>query len=102
MLEHFFLTDIFRTFKTIIIIIIIIMTKCITCGKKLHDFKTEDAYDCVPPKNVLEFGEYIIDKKYRSALYKEFPSYTSEEVVGSFLGYNTLFPSQEAWLNAKD
>ena len=75
--------------------------KCQTCGKKAHDFMKEEAMNCVPPKSVLQFGEYHIDKKYRNALYKEFPMYTSEEVVGSYLGYNPHFPSQDAWFAEK-
>lgn len=71
--------------------------KCPTCGKNAHDFENEEALDCVPPKEVLKFGEHLIDKKYRNALYKEFPMYTSEEVVGSYLGYNPHFPSQNVW-----
>jgi hypothetical protein len=72
--------------------------KCPTCGKKAHDFEKEEAMNCVPPKEVLKFGEHQIDKKYRNALYKEFPMYTSEEVVGSYLGHNPNFPSQDAWM----
>lgn len=72
--------------------------KCSTCGKKAHDFTKEEALDCVPPKEVLQFGEYHIDKKYRNALYKAFPIYTSEEVVGSYLGHNPNFPSQSDWM----
>lgn len=75
--------------------------KCPTCGKKAHNFELEEAFDCVPSKNVLKFGEYIIDKDYRKALYKEHPYYNSEEVVGSFLGYNPNFPSQIDWLSTK-
>ncbi len=72
--------------------------KCPTCGKKAHDFEKEEILVCVPPKEVLEFGQYKIDKEYREALYKEFPMYTAEEVVGSYLGYNPYFPCQDDWL----
>jgi hypothetical protein len=77
------------------------MSKCPTCGKKAHNFEKEEALYCVPPKDVLKFGEYSIDKRYRAALYKEYPFYTSEEVVGSFLGHNPYFPSQSVWLEGK-
>lgn len=76
--------------------------KCPTCGKPAHDFEKEEALDCIPPKNVLKFGDYTIDKNYREALYKEYPHYTSEEVVGSFLGYNPYFPSQSEWRDRKE
>lgn len=74
---------------------------CPTCGKPAHDFAVEEAMDCVPPRGVLQFGEHIIDKDYREALYKYNPRYTSEEVVGSFLGHNPHFDSQDAWLMNK-
>ncbi len=73
-------------------------SKCPTCGKKAHNFEEEEVMDCVPPKSVLKFGEYEIDKKYRNVLYKHHPYYTAEEVVGSYLGHNPYFPSQRVWL----
>lgn len=75
--------------------------KCPSCGKKAHNFELEEAFNCVPPKEVLKFGAYIIDNKYRKTLYKEHPYYNSEEVVGSFLGHNPYFPGQEEWLGNK-
>ncbi len=71
--------------------------KCPTCGKKAHNFEIEEVLDCVPPKDVLKFGDYMIDKEYRKALYKEYPFYNAEEIVGSFIGHNPYFPSQEDW-----
>ena len=71
--------------------------KCLSCGKPAHDFEKEEAMNCVPPKSVLKFGNYEINRYYRNALYKEYPMYTSEEVVGSYLGHNPNFPSQMAW-----
>jgi len=73
--------------------------KCPTCGKKAHDFEKEEALSCVPPKNVLKFGSYRIDEKYRDALYKAYPFYTTEEVVGSYLGHNPHFSGQDAWFD---
>lgn len=75
--------------------------RCPTCGKKAHDFANEEALYCVPPKKVLQFGEYIINEKYRKALFQEFPFYTAEEIVGSYLGHNPYFPSQPEWLESK-
>tara|TARA_B110000027_G_scaffold36528_1_gene40430 strand:+ start:2091 stop:2321 length:231 start_codon:yes stop_codon:yes gene_type:complete len=63
-----------------------------------HDFATAEVLDCVPPIGVLQFGEHAIDPRYRDALHSRFPFYTTEEVVGSFLGHNPYFPSQEEWL----
>ncbi|MCY1660113.1 hypothetical protein [Chryseobacterium sp. SL1] len=71
--------------------------KCSTCGKKAHDFEKEEAMDCVPPEDVLKFGKYEIDKEYRKALYRLYPFYTAEEVVGSYLGHNPNFSSQDSW-----
>jgi hypothetical protein len=72
--------------------------KCQTCGKKAHDFVNEEAMECVPPMDVLNFGEHHIDVNYRRELHNEYPMYNSEEVVGSFLGYNPDYPSQQEWL----
>lgn len=76
--------------------------KCPTCGKNAHDFENEEAMHCVPPREVLIFGPYQIDKEYREALYKEFPFYTAEEVVGSYLGYNPYFPNQREWIEQQE
>ncbi|SPY35873.1 Uncharacterised protein [Porphyromonas cangingivalis] len=76
--------------------------KCPTCGKKAHNFEMEEALYCVPPRDILKFGQYQIDKEYREAVYEEFPFYTTEEVVGSYLGYNPHFPSQNAWFEQKE
>jgi len=75
--------------------------KCKTCGKNAHDFASEEVLDCVPPRGILRFGQYEINKDYREALYTEFPFYTAEEVVGSYLGFNPNFPSEGAWLDQK-
>jgi len=74
------------------------MSQCLSCRKPAHNFATEEAFSCVPPPSVLQFGSHIIDVEYRAALYAEYPFYTAEEVVGSFLGHNPHFPSQpEFW-----
>ena len=76
--------------------------KCNTCGEKAHDLRIEEALNCVPSSDVLQFGDYKIGKSYRKALYEKFPLYTAEEIVGSFLGYNPYFPSQDEWLVSDD
>lgn len=73
--------------------------KCQTCGKKGHDYENEEIMDCVPPKDVLKFGKYSIDKSYRNALYELYPFYTAEEIVGSYLGHNPYFVDQNTWLD---
>ena len=78
------------------------IAKCPTCGKKAHDFEKEEALDCVPPREILKFGNYLIDKEYREALYEQFPFYSTEEVVGSYLGYNRYFPSQRDWFEERE
>lgn len=75
--------------------------KCKCCGKKAHNFRSEEAFECIPPKEVWVFGNYVIDEEYRNALYEEFPMYNTEEVVGSYLGRNPYFPDQEEWLNSR-
>ncbi len=76
--------------------------KCPTCGENAHDFEKSEFLNCVPPSNVLTFGQHRIDRQYRNALYEQYPMYTSEEVVGSFLGHNPHFPSQLMWLEERD
>jgi len=76
--------------------------RCSSCREKAHDFENEEALNCVPPKETLKFGQYEINNEYRKALYKEFPFYTSEEVVGSYLGSNSSFPSQEVWIERQN
>lgn len=75
------------------------MSECPSCGQRAHNFATEEAVACVPPPDVLQFGNHTIDAEYRAALYAEYPFYTAEEVVGSFLGHNPHFPSQVDFWN---
>lgn len=75
--------------------------KCPTCGKAAHNFSKVEALNCVPPRSVLKFGEYRIKRSYRDALYAAHPYYNAEEVVGSFLGYNPYFPSEDDWFLEK-
>jgi len=70
---------------------------CMQCDKE-HDWQKEEYMECVPPIHVLCFGEYILDPKYRQAVYQHCKQYNTEEVVGSFLGHNPHFPSQEKWI----
>lgn len=76
--------------------------KCPSCGQKAHDFETEEAFDCIPPQDVLKFGEHTFNREYRDALFNHCPSYRVEEIVGSYLGHNPSFPSQSAWLEEKE
>ena len=65
----------------------------------------EDPYseeNTVPPPDQYIFGEYHIDPQYRKQLCAVYPFYTSEEIVGSYLGYNPYFPSQAEWLQKLD
>ena len=54
--------------------------------------------DCIPPIEVLQFGAYRLDSGYRRALDIFCPLATTEEIVGSYLGHNPNFPTQEKWL----
>ncbi len=76
--------------------------RCLSCGKKAHNFEKEEAFSCIPPKEVLKFGQYEINKEYREALYLEFPFYNAEEVVGSYLGHNHNFKSQRDWFEGRN
>ncbi len=77
-------------------------TNCPTCGERAHNFANEEALNCIPPITTLTFGENQLDKNYRQALFQSFPSYTSEEIVGSYLGRNPYFLSQAAWLDGQE
>jgi hypothetical protein len=70
---------------------------CHSCGEAAHNFVEEEALACIPPPDVLCFGTYEIKKEYRDALFARFPFFCTEEVVGSFLGFNPGFPSQADW-----
>ena len=52
----------------------------------------EDEETMVPPLDVVRFGDVEMDREYREALYREHPHYTAEEVVGTYLGYNPMYP----------
>mmetsp|Transcript_62769 Transcript_62769/g.147675 ORF Transcript_62769/g.147675 Transcript_62769/m.147675 type:complete len:929 (+) Transcript_62769:279-3065(+) len=71
--------------------------KCESCGEAAHNFRFEEALDCVPPKDTLMFGDYKLSQEYKEALFDRFSFYTAEEVVGSFLGHNPFFQSQTDW-----
>tara|TARA_B100001059_G_C17367488_1_gene348122 strand:- start:81 stop:320 length:240 start_codon:yes stop_codon:yes gene_type:complete len=55
----------------------------------------------VPPPDQLQFDSFVLAEEYKRELYEEFPYYTAEEIVGTFLGHNPYFPSQVAWENAR-
>ena len=74
---------------------------CPCCGET-KDFENEESLTCVPPKDVLVFGRYHIEIDYREALYNEYPQYTVEEIVGSYIGENHLFPSYDDWIRKKN
>lgn len=56
----------------------------------------------IPLPETLTFGQHTIDARYRAALYAEYPFYTIEEIVGSYLGNNPYYPSQEVWIDLQD
>ena len=60
------------------------------CGSKTEC--EEDEETMVPPLDVVRFGDVVMDREYREALYREHPHYTAEEIVGTYLGYNPMYP----------
>ena len=77
-------------------------SKCPSCSEnshifESHNFESEEFLYCVPPPKTLKFGNYVLSQEYKKALFDEYPFYTAEEVVGSFLGHNPYFPSQDEW-----
>ena len=71
--------------------------RCGSCDAIMHDFTTEEALQCVPPPYILQFRDLRINKEYRQALYDYCPYFTVEEIVGTCLGFNTIFESQYIW-----
>ena len=68
--------------------------RCGSCDAIMHDFTTEEALQCVPPPYILQFRDVRINKEYQQALY----AYCLvEEIVGTCLGFNTIFESQYIW-----
>lgn len=78
------------------------MRICKSCGKKMHNFQKEKALLCVPPKNVLTFGDYHINKDYRDDLFQAHPNYTVEEILRTFLGMNGNFKGYDEWLKERE
>lgn len=82
-------------------------SKCPSCSENCHNFEShnfesEEFLYCVPPPETLKFGNYVLSQEYKEALFDEYPFYTAEEVVGSFLGHNPYFPSQDEWEEEKE
>mmetsp|Transcript_62246 Transcript_62246/g.143322 ORF Transcript_62246/g.143322 Transcript_62246/m.143322 type:complete len:114 (-) Transcript_62246:146-487(-) len=63
-----------------------------------HDWAKNEYMNCRPPLDVVQFGEHRMSLAYREALYQLCSDYTTEEIVGSFLGHNPNFPTEEQWL----
>jgi len=62
------------------------------------DFDSDiDEEQSIPSKDVLVFGDYHIPADYRSELYKYASFYTAEEIVGTFIGHDPVFPSYSKW-----
>ena len=57
----------------------------------------ENQWDNVPPHDALEIGDYYLNPGFKEAVYQKFPYYTAEEIIGTYLGHNPYFPSQNQW-----
>jgi len=68
---------------------------CPTCKEPAHNFESDGAIECVPPKNAYVFGEVEIDPEYRAELYADYPEYTAKQIVESWMGNNPDFPGEE-------
>ena len=68
---------------------------CSRCAKH-HDLSKNEHMDCVPPLHIVRFGPYRLSREYREALNEYCSAYTTEEIVGSYLGYNPHFPTEES------
>ena len=57
--------------------------------------------DCMPPGHIIQFVIYCMDRGYRAEVHRRFGHfYTTEEVMGTYLGHNPRFPSESEWLAA--
>ena len=69
---------------------------CAKCNRA-HSFAVDalQIADCVPPQNVLQFGDDVLPKDYREELYATHPAFTVAEVLGCFFGEapESTFPS---------
>lgn len=78
--------------------------QCAKCNHA-HSFAVDalQIADCVPPKNVLQFGDDVLPKDYREELYATHPTFTVAEVLGCFFGEapERIFPSGEAFKQQK-
>lgn len=58
--------------------------------------------DCVPPLHVRRFGDDIVlSPEYRQALYEAYPFYTTEEIVGTSLGFGIFLSESDWWKEQK-
>lgn len=76
------------------------MPICESCGY-FHpcEYELSIQLQAVPERHVLQFGPYSLYQDYREALYNHWPEATTEEIIGTFLGFNPIFPSQQCWIN---
>tara|TARA_R100000655_G_scaffold10222_1_gene24820 strand:+ start:1618 stop:1902 length:285 start_codon:yes stop_codon:yes gene_type:complete len=76
-------------------------TLCRTCGLKKHRFNKEIHLSCVPNFAVQKICGVKIPRAYRKDLFAFSDFYTGEEILGSYLGHNPLFPSYADWKKLK-
>src|SRR5436190_6196301 len=69
---------------------------CDYCKKDWNDKKQKHT-TCLPPEYKLDYGRHVLSADYKAALFAQFPGYTTDEIVNTFLGYNSHFPSQSEW-----
>mmetsp|Transcript_14744 Transcript_14744/g.37217 ORF Transcript_14744/g.37217 Transcript_14744/m.37217 type:complete len:154 (-) Transcript_14744:132-593(-) len=70
----------------------------IRIGFKIPEAERMPPWDQHAPRERLQYGPHALNPAYREALWIEHPHYCVEEVLGSYLGHNEHFDSQEDWL----
>jgi hypothetical protein len=65
--------------------------------KIMTEWTHEELYR-VPSMEEVVFGEYTLDRDYRESM-ESF--YNCVDVVGTYLGHNPDYPSQETWLERR-
>jgi len=63
-----------------------------------YNWSKIDVQNCRPPLHIIQFGKHRMNRDYRQGLYNLCIDFTTEEIVGFFLGVSSNFPSFEKWI----
>ena len=69
-------------------------SRCQWCRAQWCD---DEHRGCRPPEHKVTYGSVVLDGAYKQALFRAWPTYSVEEIVDSWFGYNEHFPSGTEW-----